>query len=160
MRSEPTPAATIPTVPAVPERDLELLWYRLAALRWRSLALVAPGRPELASRLMERLLGAVGGARTTLLRGVDATRATPGRIGALCRALERSAARARRERVVVAAPSPAELPEARDLVAACDLTLLVLLRGESRLPDVERTLAFMDRSQLLGAVLAHRLRGA
>ena len=160
MRSEPTPAAAPAAAPAAPERDLELLWYRLASLRWRALALVAPGRPELASRLMERLLGAVGGARTGLLRGVDATRATPGRIGALCRALERSAARARRERVLVAAPNPVEMPEARELVAACDLSLLVLLRGESRLPDVERTLALLDRSQLLGAVLAHRLRGA
>ncbi|HVP60685.1 MAG TPA: hypothetical protein VMT11_09005 [Myxococcaceae bacterium] len=141
------------------ERDLELLWYRLASLRWRALALVAPGRPELASRLLQRLLDAVGGP-SRAVRGVDASQATPGRIRAISRALERAAPRDSRERVLVAVPSPAELPEARDLVAACDHALLVLLLDESRLVEVDRTLALIDRARVLGAVLARSFRAS
>jgi hypothetical protein len=139
------------------DRDRALLWYRLATLRWQTLAVVAPARPELASRLLQRLLEPLGGPARTV-RGVDAAQATPGRISALCRALERAAGREGRERVVIASPDPAGLPEARDLVAACDAILLVFLRGETRLPDVEHTLALADRRRVLGAVLAHRLQ--
>jgi hypothetical protein len=160
MRSEPATAAASPSSPPrFQERDLELLWYRLATLRWRSLAVVAPAMPQLASRLLQRMLGPLGTPARTV-RGVDAAQATPGRIAALCRALERAGWREGRERVMVAVPDPAELPEARDLVAACDAMFLVLLRGETRLTDVERTLALVDRGRVLGAVLAHRLQQA
>ena len=159
MRSDPVAAAADPAAPGFHERDLELLWYRLATRRWRALALVAPGQPELASRLLQRLLGALGGPARTV-RGVDAAGASPGRIAALCRAVERASAQPARERVLVAAPDPAALPEARELFLACDATLLVLLRGESRLDEVERTLALVDRGRVLGAVLANHRQQA
>jgi len=145
---------------ATAARQVELLWYRLAMLRWRALALVAPGRPELATRLMQRLVTAVGGPGNPVLHGVDASTGSPRRIETICRVLDRAAKRGNRERVLVAAPDPASMPEARELILTCDITLLVLLGGESRLEEVRGAMALVDRRRVLGAVFTHELRAA
>jgi len=47
-----------------------------------------------------------------------------------------------------------EDPHAEDILAACDVVVLLLEKGKSRIPDALSAVGLVGRERLLGAVLA------
>jgi len=137
-----------------PSKAVCALWYRLAGLHWRTLALVAPGNGPGAWRIA-RALVEVTESRPRLLKAVNAIDASLERVAAVAHVLspKKLVAAADRTRFVVAADSPLENPGAIGLLSTCDAIVLVLERRRTRIPDAQRILELVGPERFIGAVL-------
>ena len=137
-----------------PPKAVCVLWYRLAGLQWRTLAVVAPGNGPGAWRIAQALVE-VTEKRPRLLKAVNAIDASLERLAAVAHALssETLVAAADRPRFVLAVDSPLENPAAIGLLSTCDAVVLLLERQRTRIPDAQRILELVGRERFIGAVL-------
>ena len=131
-----------------------MVWYRLRARPWRTLALVAPGDGSRAWRLAQELR-AVEGAQARAVQVINALDATVGRVAAVAHALspKKLGSVPERTRFIVAADSPLVSPVAIGLLSVCDAVLLLLEHGRTRIPDAQRILELVGPERFIGAVL-------
>ncbi|HEY3586392.1 MAG TPA: hypothetical protein VGK85_04540 [Myxococcaceae bacterium] len=152
---EPGPVETGPDgISGVPLKAVTLLWHRLVGLRWRTLAVVAPGNGVRAWRLAQALVE-VATDRPRHLKAVNALDASVDRVAAVAHGLspEKLQATNDRTRFIVAADSPLESPATIGLLSRCDAVLLLLERQRTRIPDGRRILELVGRERFIGAVL-------
>ena len=130
------------------------LWYQLTARSWSTLALVALDDGARTWRIAQALVH-VADKDPRPLKAVNVVGASPARVAALANVLspERLQAPANRPRFVLAVDSPLENPPAVVLLSACDVVVLCLERGRSRIPDGQRTVELIGRERIMGAVL-------
>jgi hypothetical protein len=138
----------------VPSKAVCALWYRLAGLQWRTLAVVAPGNGPGAWRIAQALVE-VTERRPRLLKAVNAIDASLERVAEVAHVLspKELVAAADGTRFVVAADSPLENPAAIGLLCTCDAVVLVLQRRRTRIPDAQRILQLVGPERFIGAVL-------
>jgi hypothetical protein len=159
-------AATLIEVPSVTahgesvagafSRELQSLWFALAARSWSALAIVpAPGVSG-ASRVANGLYQI--GRRTTVDRPVailDATHASVEQVPGFSDALGSRVAKG--ERVLVALDQLEENPASLALASRCDAALLCLTLGASDVKSARETIERCGRTRFLGsAVLVPR----
>jgi hypothetical protein len=153
--AEPGPGETDPEgFTRVPLKAVTVLWHRVAGLRWRTLAVVAPGNDARAWRLA-RALVEVAPDRPRLLQAVNALDASLDRVAAVAHGLspEKLQATSDRTRFIVAADSPLESPATIGLLSRCDAVLLILERHRTLIPEGRRILELVGRERFIGAVL-------
>jgi hypothetical protein len=138
----------------VPPKAVGALWYRLTGLRWRTLALVAPGDGARAWRVVQALVE-VAERRPRLLKAVNVIDASMDRVAAVANVLspQRLDAAADRTRFLVAVDSPLENPAAIGLLSTCDGVVLILERRRARIPDAQRIIELVGPERFIGAVL-------
>jgi hypothetical protein len=133
-------------------RELQKLWFSLAAQRWSSLLIVpAPGVQgalALAGELAQIGRRAGLDSRVSLL---DATRVTLEQAASL--AAQLAARIGQGERVLVAIDRIDENPAALALAARCDAALLCVALGRSDLASARDTLERCGRARFLGSVV-------
>lgn len=131
-----------------PSRELQALWFSLAAQEWKSLLLV-PARGARSMPLGKALVDVARatGAHASLL---DATGVALPEIAGL----EREIA-VRRERVVVAVDPLDANPAAIGLAASCDAAVLCVQLGDSQLESARRTMERL-RVRFLGCAVLSR----
>ncbi|GAC1345405.1 MAG: hypothetical protein NVSMB23_21520 [Myxococcales bacterium] len=150
---EPAPAIArdLPAA-ASSSRELQRLWFSLAARPWSALLIVpapgATGGVSLASALLQVSRRAGLDPRISL---IDATRASLEQASNLLNQL--SARVGQGERVLVAIDPIDESPAALPLVARCDAALLCLALGRSALEPARRTIDLCGRTRFLGSVV-------
>ena len=152
---EPVPALGMRSGPDTPTpRAVSALWYRLVDLRWRTLALVAPGNDARAWRLAQGLVE-VANDRPGPLKAVNALGANLGRLAAVADLLSHEKLQTTRDatRFIVATDSPLENPASIGLLSNCDAVVLLLERGRTRIPDGQRILELVGPERFIGAVL-------
>lgn len=137
---------------ALASRELQKLWFSLAAQRWSSLLIVpAPGVAStlaLASELAQIGRRAALDNRTTV---IDATRVTLEQAAGLASQLATRVGQG--ERVLVAIDRVDENPAALALAARCDAALLCVALGRSDLKSSRETLERCGRARFLGSVV-------
>jgi hypothetical protein len=157
IQSPPAEPGAVETGPvgigSVPLKAVTVLWYRLVGLRWRTLAVVAPGNGVRAWRLAQALVE-VAVDRPRHLKAVNALDASADRVAAVAHSLapERLQATNDRTRFIVAADSPLESPATIGLLSRCDAVLLLLERQRTPIPDGRRILELVGRERFIGAV--------
>jgi hypothetical protein len=139
---------------AAPHQAVIALWYRLAGLQWRTLAVVAPGNGLRAWRIAQALVEAAE-ERPRLLKAVNVINASLARVAAVAHVLSppKLVAAAEGTRFVLAVDSPVENPAAIRLLSTCDAVVLLLERRRTRIPDGQRILELVGPERFIGAVL-------
>lgn len=137
---------------APPSRELQQLWFSLAAQRWSSLLVVpAPGVRSalpLGRGLVQVARRANPSGRVFLL---DATRASLEQLAGFSRQL--AACAEQRERIL-AVVDPVDLdPAALALAPRCDAAMLCVALGRSALAGARMTLEQCGRSRFIGSVV-------
>lgn len=133
--------------------DLSTLLFSLLVRPWASLAIVSPDDAERAWRLAEKLAKAAQQSHYPSLRAVNLLDLGAERASGIARTISKLAALGERKRFIIALADPVANPIALRVLAACESALLVLQRGRSRIPDVQRTAELIGRERLMGAVL-------
>jgi hypothetical protein len=134
--------------------DLGPLWYLLARREWTTLAVVSPDNNAAASRLA-RALVALAGARHCVLEARDASEFRL-RVAAAAKLAASEIAHPVAGgpwRFLLPIDSVLDNPHAGELVAACDVVVIVLEKGRSGLKDAVRSVGLVGPERLLGAVL-------
>jgi hypothetical protein len=134
--------------------DLRVLWYLLVRREWTTLAVVSPDSNAAASRLA-RALVELAGARHGVLEARDASEFRQKVAAAVKVAARESGPSVAGPpwRFILPIDSVLENPHAGELVAACDVVILLLEKGRSRLNDAVSSVALVGPERLLGAVL-------
>ena len=132
--------------------DLVGLWYLLMGQRWTTLAIVSPGDGPGAWRLAEGLVEVARKSQSSPIDAVKVLDLKPERAVSVARAVTTLTAVGERKRFVLALDSPVGNPVAPIVLAACDAVLLLLERGETRIPDARKTLESVTRQEIVGAV--------
>jgi hypothetical protein len=134
--------------------DLGVLWYLLVRREWTTLAVVSPDSDAAASRLA-RALVELAGARHGVLEARDASEFRQKVAAAAKVAARESAPPVARTpwRFILPIDAVLENPHAGELVAACDVVILLLEKGKSRLEDAVSSVDLVGPERLLGAVL-------
>jgi len=135
--------------------DVRELWYDIQPCGWVSLAVVSPDRTgktlQLARSLADMGTQALGRS-VELINATDLDLAFVGRITDRL-ASNDSTRKAGAHQIILALDSPIVNPLAIGVIAACDSALLLLLRGQTTVPDARRTAERIGRERLLGAVI-------
>ncbi len=134
--------------------DLGVLWYRLVRHEWTTLAVVSPDSNTAASRLA-RALVELAGDRHGVLEARDVSEFRQ-RVAAAAKVAARQSASpvaGTPWRFILPIDAVLENPHAGELVAACDLVILLLEKGRSRLEDAVSSVDLVGSGRLLGAVL-------
>ena len=145
-----------PRPDAIPKASSELgpLWYFLARREWRTLAVVSADDDDAALRLA-RALVELAGAHHAVLEVRDTVELRQKlRLATRLETKEGGAAVGRPWRFLVPMKAVLEDPHAEDILAACDVVVLLLEKGKSRIPDALSAVGLVGRERLLGAVLA------
>src|SRR5207248_192933 len=131
-------------------RELQNLWFTLAARQWSALAVVPAAGADAAPRIANGLYRI--GRRAAVDRPVallDATHATVDQVPRL--ADELASRLARGERVVVALDPLEENPASLALASRCDAALLCVALGESDLKSAREAIERCGRVRFLGS---------
>jgi hypothetical protein len=133
-------------------KELQNLWFALAARPWSALAVVpalgANGAPKVAGALVEI------GRRTTADRSVallDATAAPVEQVPAL--ADELASRIAQGQRVVLAIDPLEENPASLALASRCDAAVVCVTLGESDVKSARETIERCGRTRFVGSVV-------
>jgi hypothetical protein len=133
-------------------RELQNLWFTLAARPWSALAVVpsagATGAPRVADALVQI------GRRTTVDRSVallDATHASVDQVPALADELASRVAQG--QRVVLAIDPLEENPASLALASRCDAAVVCVTLGESDVKSARETIERCGRTRFLGSVV-------
>ncbi len=142
---------------ASPQASGELgpLWYFLARREWTTLAVVSADDDGAALRLAGALVE-LAGAHHAVLEVHDSFELRQ-KLRAATRLETREggvAAVGRPWRFLVPMKAVLEDPHAEDLLGACDVVILLLEKGKSRIPDALGAVGLVGPERLLGAVLA------
>lgn len=134
-------------------REVQELWFRLSGGSWNSLVLVGtPGCPS----TLPVVTGLIQVARRSdgadaPLSLLDASNVSLENVAALAEELRtRTLAGAR---VILAIPSPLEVPAALKLLQAADVAVLCVRRGVSTMTECRQTTELIPRSRWAGSVL-------
>ena len=133
-------------------KELQNLWFALAARPWSALAVVpalgANGAPKVATALVEI------GRRTTADRSVallDATAAPVEQVPALVDELASRIAQG--QRVVLAVDPLEENPASLALASRCDAAVVCVTLGESDVKSARETIERCGRTRFVGSVV-------
>jgi hypothetical protein len=133
-------------------RELQNLWFALAARTWSALAVVpaagATGAPRVAEALVQI------GRRTTVDRTVallDATHASVDQVPALTDELASRLSQG--QRVVLAIDPLEENPASLALTSRCDAAVLCVTLGESDAKSARETIERCGRARFVGSVV-------
>jgi hypothetical protein len=136
-----------------PAQDLSTLLYSLVIRPWTSLAIVSPDEGERAWHLAQKLAEAARQSHYPALKAVNLLDLNAERAAGIAHAVNTVTALGERKRFVIAIANPAENPIALRVLTVCEVALLLLERGRSRIPDAQRTVELVGRNRLIGAVL-------
>ena len=109
--------------------------------------------PERAWRLSEKLTKAARQCHDPSLKAVNLLDLSSERASSIARTISKLTALGDRKRFIIALKDPVENPITVRVLAVCESALLVLERGQSRIPDVRRTVELIGHQRLMGAVL-------
>jgi hypothetical protein len=163
-----TPAANVPAAPVpaangpkewvldpgvftqLPERSIQELWFELRTWSWKSLAIVPTVSKKSELDIAEKLV-VVGVANTnrrmSLISAEGVGVGDTDRVIAMIRAAE-----ARGDRVIVATDSIIDNPAAAPIIRAVNGAVLSVRLHETDLAEVERAVAIINRSRVIGVV--------
>lgn len=134
----------------LPDRSIQELWFELRTWSWKSLALVptVSGKSEL--DIAEKLV-VVGVANTnrrmSLISAEGVGVGDTDRVIAMIRAAE-----SRGDRVIVATDSIIDNPAAAPIIRAVNGAVLSVRLNETELAEVERAVAMINRTRVIGIV--------
>jgi hypothetical protein len=134
--------------------DLGVLWYLLVRREWTTLAVVSPDSNAAALRLA-RALVELAGARHDVLEARDVSDFRQ-RVAAAAKVAAHESAppvAGTPWRFILPIDSVLENPHAGELIGACDIVILLLEKGRSRLKDAVSSVDLVGPERLLGAVL-------
>jgi hypothetical protein len=132
-------------------RELQNLWFTLAARHWSALAVVPAAGADAAPRVANGLSQI--GQRTAVDRPVALLDATHASVDQVPRLADELASRlARGERVVVALDPLDENPASLALASRCDAALLCVTLGETDLRSARDAIERCGRVRFLGSV--------
>jgi hypothetical protein len=150
--ANPPTSSTGEPVAGAFSRELQNLWFAVAARTWSALAVVpAPGVTG-AERMANGLYQI--GRRTTLDRPIailDATHASVEEVPALADVLASRVAKG--ERVLVALDQLDENPASLALASRCDAAILCIALGASDVKSARDTVERCGRTRFLGSVV-------
>jgi hypothetical protein len=133
--------------------DVNGLWHLLARRPWTTLAIVCPEESPKVAQLAKELVDAAAHGHPRLVEAADVGELHLKRAAAQGRASSPSPAEAEQPRFILSVDKALKNAGAAELLAECDAVLLLVMRGQSRLPDTARTVKLVGRERLLGAVL-------
>lgn len=136
--------------------DVRELWYAILPRAWVSLAVVCPEWTPKTLRLARSL--AESGTQTLgrPVELIDATELDLARVAMITHRLAPHGSTRNVEpcQFVIGLDPPIFNPLAIGVAAKCDSALLLLLRGQTTIPNARRTVEIIGRERLLGAVIA------
>jgi hypothetical protein len=132
--------------------DLVGLWYLLVGRPWSTLAIVSPEDGPGAWQLAQGLVEVARKSHSSTINAVKLLDLKLERAASVARAVNTLTALGERKRFVLALDSPVGNPGALIVLAACDAVLLLLERGQTRIPEARKTVESVGRQEVLGAV--------
>ena len=134
----------------LPERSIQELWFELRTWSWKSLAIVPTVSRKSELDIAEKLV-VVGVANTnrrmSLISAEGVGVGDTDRVIAMIRAAE-----ARGDRVIVATDSIIDNPAAAPIIRAVNGAVLSVRLNETELAEVERAVATINRTRVIGVV--------